>query len=38
LVLQVLANEWKVDDNVNVVLLKNAIVIVSLYIDVSVST
>jgi hypothetical protein len=38
LVLQVLANEWKVDDNVNVLLLKNAIVIVSLYIDVSVST
>jgi hypothetical protein len=38
LVLQVLANEWKVDDDVNIVLLKNAIVIVSLYIDVSVST
>ena len=37
LVLQVLANEWKVDDDVNVVLLENAIVIVSLYMSVSVS-
>jgi hypothetical protein len=38
LVLQVLANEWKVDDDVNIVLLKNAIVIVSLVMSVSVST